>query len=175
MKKGIIILSAFVLIAGGCGQLTQKNKNQINILYSLQDTIMETYIDTILYYCEDDTSAVIQRQYFVDTLFFDHCQNFKLYLWRDTVFFNNEVIYHFNGKNLSFLSFEQIAYMDYKGKKYLYLYPQYFEINGPYMWYELGVLITFDNRKFSINEQYDYFDNNEFDKIFEFNKSYLQK
>ena len=150
-------------------------KMEIDILYSLRDSIMKTRIDSISYHCEDDASAIARREYRVDTLFFENGKNFKLCLWKDTVLLNNEVVCHFKDKNPSFSSFEQIAYADYKQKKYLYLYPRYSEINEPRKRYGSGVLITFDKGKFTIRENYDYFDKTDFDDVFKFNKSFLSK
>jgi hypothetical protein len=43
------------------------------------------------------------------------------------------------------------------------------------MWYELGVLIEFNKNIIVIKENYDYFDSDEFDRLFTFRKSYLLK
>jgi hypothetical protein len=165
VKTAVIILIVLAFIAVGCS-------NKIQIMYLLQNSVMETYVDTVFYYYENDTSAVALRQYYTDTLFFDRKENFKLCLWKNMILFNDKMIYSFGNSDLSFLYFDQIARFDYKRKKYLYLYPRYFEINGPYMWYELGVLIEFNKGQFIIREDYDYFDDYEIMQGFMFKQKF---
>jgi len=121
-----------------------QSKN-VKILFSLNENYK-----TII---EDD------KFYYLDTIFFEK-PNKKLYFLNNAIYFNKEKIYCFN--NVSY--YEDLIYVEINKIKYLYIYPHYINRIGPYIWYDLGVLIKF-GKKIIIKEDIDYYDNAELWRI----------
>lgn len=81
----------------------------------------------------------------------------------DKVYLNNKVIYCF--KNVQY--YVTLLFVSFNNREFLYIYPHYYGRVGPYIWYELGVLIEIKPIPV-IKENMDYFEDYELDRLFKF-------
>lgn len=98
-------------------------------------------------------------------IFFKNKQNLKLYFVNDQVFLNNQLLYCF--KNVQY--YESLLFINTNNKEFLYIYPHYYGRVGPYVWYELGVLIEIKPIPV-IKENMDYFEDYELGRLLKFKK-----
>lgn len=98
-------------------------------------------------------------------IFFKNKPNLKLYFINDQVFLNNRLLYCF--KNVQY--YESLLVLSANNKEYLYIYPHYYGRVGPYIWYELGVLIEIKPIPV-IKENMDYFEDYELGHLLKFKK-----
>lgn len=109
---------------------------------------------------------IIMVNYFVnDTLFFKNNLNLKLYFIDNKIFLKKQLLYCF--KNI--LYYESLLLFTIDKKQYLYIYPHYRDRNGPYIWYELGILIEIKKIPV-VKENYDYFEDYELNDLLKFKK-----
>ncbi|MEN2401042.1 hypothetical protein GKZ90_0014745 [Flavobacterium sp. MC2016-06] len=96
---------------------------------------------------------------------FKNKSNLKLYFINDKVFLNNQLFYCF--ENVQY--YESLLLIAVNNKEYLYIYPHYYGRIGPYIWYELGVLIEIKPKPI-VKENMDYFEDYELNELLKFKK-----
>lgn len=140
-----------------CSVFAQKSK--IPIHYKV------TY-NKLLSHKKEVVDDVMVANYFVsDTLFFKNKLNLKLYFIDNKVFLKNQLLFCF--KNIAY--YESLLFFSVDKKEYLYIYPHYRDRNGPYIWYELGVLIEIKKVPV-VKENMDYFEDYELKDLLSFKK-----
>ncbi|KFF02607.1 hypothetical protein B0A68_05310 [Flavobacterium reichenbachii] len=110
--------------------------------------------------------GITTMKYFpLDTLFFKNKLKLKLYFIDDKVFIGKQLLHCF--KNI--LYYESLLFFRTNNNEYLYIYPHYEDYNGPYIWYELGILIEIKKSPI-VKKDIDYFEDYEVNKILKFKK-----
>ena len=97
--------------------------------------------------------------------FFKNRRNLKLYFIDNKVFYNNQLLCCF--KNVQY--YESLLFFKINNKEYLYIYPHYYGRTGPYIWYELGILIEVKTIPI-VKEKMDYFEDYELNDLLKFKK-----
>ncbi|SHL13568.1 hypothetical protein [Flavobacterium chilense] len=100
-----------------------------------------------------------------DTLFFKNKLKLRLYFIDDKVFMGKQLLHCF--KNI--LYYESLLFFTLNNKEYLYIYPHYDGYNGPYIWYELGLLIEIKPVPI-VKKNIDYFEDYQVNEILKFKK-----
>lgn len=100
-----------------------------------------------------------------DTLFFKNKLKLRLYFIDDKVFMGKQLLHCF--KNIIY--YESLLFFTVNNNEYLYIYPHYDGYNGPYIWYELGVLIEIKPVPI-VKKNIDYFEDYQVNKILKFKK-----
>lgn len=100
-----------------------------------------------------------------EKILFKNKSNLKLFFFNDQVFFNNQLLYCF--KNVQY--YESLLFLIVNKREFLYIYPHYYGRIGPYIWYELGVLIELTPVPV-VKENIDYFEDYELKHLLKFKK-----
>jgi hypothetical protein len=155
MKKNNLFIIVLMLLH--FASFAQANK--IKIKYSIKNEKTFKYKGKVI---DGDTlTGYVPSK----KIFFKNKQNLKLYFIDDQVFLNNQLLYCF--KNVQY--YESLLFISANNKEYLYLYPHYYGRVGPYIWYELGVLIEIKPTPV-IKENMDFFEDYELDRLLKFKK-----
>lgn len=143
--------------------ISTAQKNKTKIKYSIRNEKALQYREKVI---DGDTLVGYGSS---GNIFFKNKLNLKLYFIDDKIFLNNQLLYCF--KNVQY--YESLIFMNIGNKEYLYIYPHYYGRVGPYIWYELGVLIEIKNTPL-IKENIDYFDDYELDEVLKSKKFKLK-
>lgn len=122
------------------------------LLFTSVDGFSQEFEDVKLIYSYNEMDQHIN--YYFDTVYIEKTDNY------DITFFDNSFFY--NDKELVRLDSVEyylgIYLLECNSRKYLYIYPKYFDLFGPYMWYELGYLVEFNPEKIIIKSNCDFYD-----------------
>lgn len=138
-------------------------QNNVKIKYSIRNEKSYLYREKVI---DGDTLTGYGP---VNKIFFKNKLNLQLYFVNDQIFLNNHLLYCF--KNVQY--YESLLFLSANNKEYLYIYPHYYGRVGPYIWYELGVLIEI-KRIPIVKENMDYFEDHEVNSVIKF-KNYKIK
>ncbi|UTN02201.1 hypothetical protein L0669_12830 [Flavobacterium bizetiae] len=155
MKKNNLLITVLMLL----NFVSFAQINKIKIKYSIKNEKTFQYKEKII---DGDTLTGYGPS---GKIFFKNKQNLRLYFVNDQVFLNNQLLYCF--KNVQY--YESLLVISTNNKEYLYIYPHYYGRVGPYVWYELGVLIEIKSIPV-IKENIDYFEDYELDRLLKFKK-----
>lgn len=148
MKKTIKILPFCLLLFMYIDGFSQQNKD-IELLYCYTDSIDQ------------------KTDFCIDTVYIGDKVTKDIALFQNTFYFRNIELLHL--ENIDY--YLSILLLEYKSKKYLHIYPKYIDFLGPYMWFELGYLIEFKEKKIIVRSGYDYVDLGELYWLFRKKKS----
>lgn len=109
-----------------------------------------------------------------DTLFFEKSKDIDLYIFKDSIYYNKDLIFCFG----NVAAYEALTYLISEGGKYLYFYPGYFydfsepeeEPGVPAIlksWHNCGILIEFSNNgHYIIKKNLPYIDPTEYCSLY---------
>ncbi|WP_395047359.1 hypothetical protein [Flavobacterium sp.] len=122
------------------------------------------------YYSNDKTSFIEDSSLrYINSkgsIYFKNDYNVKLYFYKDKLFLNKKAVYQF--KNVEYYYY--LVYLKKDNKEYIYIYPHYKSRPGPYIWYELGILVEIEKKQIIIKGNIDYFESFEICDVIDFNK-----
>jgi hypothetical protein len=147
---------------------------KLNKFLVLFGFVLKTYSQndecTKIYYANDKTSIIkdLESEYIrvkdKDSIIFKNNQNINISFFKDKIFINKKKIYQY--ENVEYYNY--IVYLKKDNKEYVYIYPHYRNRTGPYIWYELGILIELYKDETIIKGNLDYFEDFDICDVLEF-------
>lgn len=135
------ILFTIFLFLSGEEVFAQSKKDNVTVIFSIQDIDLDPNLDTIPIIKEKD---------------------FRIYFYNNKMYYKDRYIHIFK-KTEYYMEF---VFFSRNNSHYIYIYPKYKDRSGPYIWYGLGVLFEITNKEIIIKSGCDYYDLPDINRLF---------